>query len=45
MALNLRQMQRGMTRQSSGFSKKFESLCAAIALYCVDHNFVRKPCG
>jgi IS1 family transposase len=39
--LTLRQSQRRLTRLSSGFSKKYENHCAAIALYVTHYNFCR----
>ncbi|HKY19032.1 MAG TPA: hypothetical protein VJL82_08870 [Rhizomicrobium sp.] len=39
--LTLRQSQRRLTRLSNGFSKKYENLCAAIALYATHYNFCR----
>lgn len=39
--LTLRMSQRRWTRLSNGFSKKFENLCAAMALYAVHYNFCR----
>jgi IS1 family transposase len=39
--LNLRMNQRRWTRLTNGFSKKFENLCAAMALYAVHYNFCR----
>ncbi|MBV8978684.1 MAG: DDE-type integrase/transposase/recombinase [Alphaproteobacteria bacterium] len=39
--LTLRQSSRRLTRLSSGFSKKYENHCAAIALYATHYNFCR----
>lgn len=40
--LNLRMSQRRFTRLTNAFSKKFENLCHAVALYSVHYNFCRK---
>jgi IS1 family transposase len=39
--LTFRMSQRRMTRESNGFSKKFENHCAATALYVFHYNFCR----
>ncbi len=39
--LTLRMSQRRFTRQSSGFSKKFENHCAAVSLFVMNYNFCR----
>lgn len=39
--LTIRQSQRRMGRQSSGFSKKYENHCAAMALFVMHYNFCR----
>lgn len=39
--LTLRMSQRRLTRLSSGFSKKYENHCAAVALYVTHYNFCR----
>jgi IS1 family transposase len=39
--LTLRMSQRRLTRLTNGFSKKYENLCAAIALYATHYNLCR----
>lgn len=39
--LTLRMTQRRWTRLTNGFSKKFENLCHAMALYAVHYNYCR----